>query len=216
MKKQGFSFLSLALFAFAGLGLEVLLAILIEPLIYGQNMSAWGTTENILHWVITCMMWGAIAALLIKIAQTMFSFNIFSFKDKLNILNWLICLCILVFCLVISIIDWNGLKVVKEFQYNKLPKFIFQYIYYFFETALVFLIIVFGQKAGEYFFTVKSVPWGGLLAGLTWGLIHMLTKGDIATGLLSCLYGVLYGVIYLGAKKNTSISYVLICLAFIL
>lgn len=155
-------------------------------------------------------------ALLIKMARKKFSFNIFSFKDKLNALNWLICLSILVFCFVISIIDWNGLKVVKEFQYNGLLKFIFQYIYYFFETSLVFLIIIFGQKAGEHFFTLINIPWGGLLAGLTWGLIHMLTKGDITIGLLSCLCGVLYGAIYLGAKKNTSVSYVLICLAFIL
>lgn len=216
MKKQGFSFLFLALLAFSGLGLEALLALLIEPLIYGQDMSTWGTTENILHWVITCMIWGAVGLLLIKIAGQKFSFDIFLFKDKLNTLNWLICLGILVFCFVISVIDWNGLKVVKEFQYNGLLKFVFQYIYYFFETVLVLLIIAFGQKAGECFFTLKNIPWGGLLAGLTWGLVHMLTKGDIYIGLLRCLFGVLYGVIYLCAKKNTFVSYILICLAFIL
>lgn len=215
MKKKGFYFLLFALLAFGGLGLEALLAFLIEPLIYGKDMNSWGTTENILHWVITCIIWGAIAVLLIKMAQKA-SFNVFSFKDKLNALNWLICLSVLIGCFVISIIDWNGLKAIKEFEYNGLLKFIFQYIYYCFETALVFLIIVFGQKAGEYFFTVKNIPWGGLVAGLTWGLIHMLTKGDVSMGLLSCLYGVLYGIIYIGAKKNTSISYVLICLALIL
>lgn len=51
--------------------------------------------------------------------------------------------------LIISYIDCNGLKVVKEFKYNGLIKFIFQYIYYTFEVMLVALILIFSQKTFE-------------------------------------------------------------------
>ena len=216
MEKQGVPFLFLALLAFSGLGIEALLAFLIEPLIYGQSMSEWGVAKNILHWIITCTIWGVISLLLYKAACRRYSFNLFSFREKPRLINWLICLSALAACIVLSIIDWNGLKVVKEFQYNGFLKFIFQYIYYGFEAVLVLLIIAFGQRAGEHFFSVKNIPWGGILAGLTWGLVHMLTVGSIFSGLYFCLFGVLYGVIYLGAKKNTFISYTLILLTFIL
>ncbi|MDR2402388.1 MAG: hypothetical protein LBD32_02930 [Cytophagales bacterium] len=47
------------------------------------------------------------------------------------------------------------------FQSNGMLGFIFQYIYYLFEIALVFLIITFGQKAGEDVFAHKKIPlWG--------------------------------------------------------
>ncbi len=46
----------------------------------------------------------------------------------------------------------NRAKVLKELHYNGWLKFIFQYIYYVFETGLVLLIIVFGQKAFEKWF----------------------------------------------------------------
>ncbi|WP_200789781.1 hypothetical protein [Clostridium fallax] len=95
-------------------------------------------------------------------------------------------------------------------------KFIFQYIYYIFEAVLVLLIIVFGQKAGEMSFKNKRLPWGGFLLGVTWGLIHLLTKGDLVIGLILCLASVLYGIAYLAVKKNIYIAYPIIFLMFVL
>jgi hypothetical protein len=214
--KQGIVFLILALLAFSGLGIELLLALFIEPLIYGKPMNAWGTGEAISHWIITCVTWGVITIFLIKAAGRRYGFDVFSFKEKLRVQNWIICLIAFSVCIVISVIDWNGIKAIKEFQYNGWLRFIFQYIYYIVETVLVFLIIIFGQKAGEYFFKINNIPWGGILTGLTWGLVHMLTQGSIMSGIVCCIYALLYGVIYLGARKNTIISFVLICLALIL
>lgn len=56
---------------------------------------------------------------------------------------------ICIFSLAVSYFDWNGSKVVKEWIYNGWLKFIFQYIYYTFETVLVSLIMIFGQNAFE-------------------------------------------------------------------
>ena len=63
--------------------------------------------------------------------------------------QWIAVGACLIFTLSVSYIDWGGFKVVKEFYYNGVLKFIFQYIYYVFETGLFTLIIVFGQKAFE-------------------------------------------------------------------
>lgn len=60
MKKvSGMNYLVLAMLAFAGLGLEVLLAFGIEPVIYGAPMKQWTDLQNVLHWVMTCILWSA-------------------------------------------------------------------------------------------------------------------------------------------------------------
>ena len=53
-RKKGWLILSLSLDAFAGLGLEVLLAFWLEPMIYGRTMEQWNTWQSVLHWCITC------------------------------------------------------------------------------------------------------------------------------------------------------------------
>lgn len=213
---KGLSFLSLGLYAFLGLGLEVLLAFVIEPLLYRKGLDEFGTLENILHWILTCIMWGVTALILISVSKKKYEFNIFTYRDKLGIINWIVAFILLAISIIISVWDWNGLKVLKEFEYNGWLKFIFQYMYYLFETVLVVLIIIFGQRAGEVWFKSSKIPWGGFLVGLTWGLVHMLTKGDLLIGLLSCFGGVLYGILYLTVKKNVYIAYPLIFLMFVL
>lgn len=214
--KNGLSFLLLSLYAFAGLGLEVLLAFLIEPLIYGKSLYDFSLTEIILHWLITCIIWAVISYLLIRAAKGKYIFDIFSYKSSIGLLNWIFCFVLLVISIVISVIDWNGFKVVKEFLYNGWLKFIFQYIYYLFETILVILIIIFGQKAGEIWFKRSNIPWGGILVALTWGIVHIFTKGELSIGVLSSIAGLSYGIIYLVCKKNLYIAYPIIFLMFVL
>lgn len=115
-----------------------------------------------------------------------------------------------------SVISWNGFKVVKEFQYHGWINFIFQYLYYIFETGLFVLIIVFAQEAGEIWFKKSTIPWGGILVSLTSGLAHIFTKGDLSIGLFAFLGGLLYGSIYIISKKNLYIAFPFILLMFIL
>ena len=94
--------------------------------------------------------------------------------------------------------------------------FLFQYIYYLFESVLITLLIAFGQRSGEVFFKKDNIPWGGILCGLTWGLAHIGSK-DILTGLILCLFSsVFYGVVYLCMNKDIRYSYPLIAVMFIL
>lgn len=60
MKKvSGMNYIILAMSAFASIGLELLLAFGIEPLLYGVSMSEWTDLQIIIHWVVTCILWGA-------------------------------------------------------------------------------------------------------------------------------------------------------------
>lgn len=215
-RKRGMVFLLLALLAFGGLGLEMLLAFLIEPLIYGVTLNNFNTAQIIVHWLVTCAVWLAAAVLLLYLAKRKYGFSIFKKNKNLTLLNWVICLAVLAVSITISVVDWSGLKVVKEFVANGWLKFIFQYVYYFFETILVYLIIVFGQEAGESLFKTKNIPYGGILAALTWGLIHALTQGTLLAGILSAVFAVLFGVVYLLANKNVRIAFVFILLMLIL
>lgn len=214
--KKGYRFLELSLYAFGGLGIEALLVFFVEPLIFNKSFNNFSVTENILHWIITCIIWGGLSYLLIKKAKKSYDFNIFSYKDSIGLLNWIICFGLLATAVVISLIGWNGSKIVKEFIHNGWLKFIFQYIYYFFETILFVLIIVFAQKAGETWFSKKNIPWGGIFVALTWGLAHIFTKGELMVGISASVVGLLYGVAYLVSKKNLYIAFPLILLMFIL
>lgn len=215
IKSKGITFFLLALLAFSGLGLELILGLLIEPLLFGKSMPDFTVLENILHWVFTCIVWAAVAYGLLRVSQKNGT-NPLRQKEKIGCGRWLIAVLLLAVSIAVSIWDWNGFKILKEFEYNGLLMFIFQYIYYIFETVMVLLIIIFGQQAGEIWFKKRWVPWGGILVALTWGLVHSLTKGDLLIGLVACFDGLLYGIAYLVVKRNVTIAYPLILLMFVL
>lgn len=93
--------------------------------------------------------------------------------------------------------------------------FIFQYIYYAFETLLFTLILVYGQKACESWFKKKNIPYGGIILALTWGLAHTFTKGSIASGLLSALGGFAYGAVYLLVNRDIKKTLPIIFIMFV-
>lgn len=75
-----------------------------------------------------------------------------------------------------SVMDWGGFKVYLEWKSYGTLLFIFQYIYYVFETLLFTLILVFAQLAFETWFKNRKIPYGGIVMGLTWGLPTFLPK----------------------------------------
>ena len=216
---KGWDYFAYALYAFAGLGIEVLLAFFLEPLIYGCSMNEWSTAQNISHWIITCICWGIMCAVLINTAKSKYSFNLFKKTKPMKIWQWVSVVIIFILMIVFSYIDWNGSKVLKEFRYNGWLKFIFQYIYYVFEVGLVVLIVIFGQKAFEKWFHKDSavwIPYGGVLTGLTWGMVHILTKGDLSTGVSLSLISIGYGITYLLVNRDIKKAYIWILLMFVL
>lgn len=128
--------------------------------------------------------------------------------------QWILVIVFIIMSLVISCIDWNGSKVWKEFHYNGLLKFIFQYIYYTFEVMLVTLILVFGQKAFEQWFNKVNIPYGGIILALTWGVAHFFTK-DILTGIVTIISSLAFGSIYLLVNRDIRKNYPILWVMFV-
>ena len=214
--EAGWKYLLLAIGAFIGLALEAVIAYFLEPMVYGRQMSVWSTGQSISHWIITCIIWGFVAFILIRISKSKAGFNIFTKPEKLNVWQWVIVIVFVIFAFIMSWTDWKGFKVLSEFYSNGWLKFIFQYIYYVFETAMFTLIIVFGQKAFEKWTKIRNFPWGGILCAVTWGLGHILSKDSIGTGLLSALLGLMFGTVYLIVNRDIKKAYVILFLMFVL
>lgn len=218
VNQSGWKYILLSLSAFVGLGTEALHAYGWEPLVFGVQLREFSVLQNIIHWVITCVIWASIAYLLIHIAKNKLKFDLFVKGTKMKLWQVLAVLLGIILSILISFLAWDGFKVIKEFNYNGLLKFIFQYIYYMFEILLFLLIIVFGQKAFEIWTKQRNVPWGGIICGLTWGIAHIISRGhfDIQNGVLSTLAGFLFGAAYLLTNRDFKKTWLVLFLIFVL
>ena len=215
-RPAGINYMISALLAAAGIGIEIIYALLIEPVFYGEQMQNWTNSQIILHWIITCISWGTVIILLIRNSKNKYGFDLLEKKEKMKIPQLAgVFICIL-FSLYTSYLSWEGFKIIREFQSNGLTKFIFQYIYYAFETGLFTLIIIFGQKAFEMWFRKEKIPFGGIVAALTWGLGHIFTKSDLMTGLYSALSGFMFGSVYLLVNKDFKKTLYVLYIMFII
>ena len=215
-KITGFDFLSLGLSAFGALGLEALYAYLIEPVLYKGPMQDWTKAQTIFHWIITCLTWGLAAFYLIRTAKRKYGFRLFDRTPPMKLWQWAATAGAVLFSLFMSYMSWGGFKLWMEFQKKGPLLFSFQYIYYAFETVLFMLIIVFGQKAFEIWTDNRMLPYGGILCGLTWGLVHALTKGSIWIGLEGLVLGFMLGAAYLLVNRDIRKTYVVLLLMFVL
>lgn len=214
--RRGFDIFMYGMTAFLALGCEGILAFGIEEKLYGCSIKEFTTGQAILHWVLTYFIWGAFAYYIIRSTKK-HGIELFPKTDK-KIKPWQwVCIGIgVVACLAYTWYDWNGSKVLTEFHRNGALKFVFQYIYYLVEVLLVMLIIVAGQKACEVWFGKENIPYGGIIAALTWGLAHWATKGTFMAGFVTALCGLALGSVYLLANRKAKLSYVLLCIMFIL
>ena len=218
-KEAGWKYLLLSLGAFGGLSLEALHAFGWEPLVYGGvPFSEYVTWQAILHWVITYFTWAGAGYLLIRISNDKLGFDIFAEGEKMKYWQLIVVLLGIILSLIMSYISWGGFKLIKEFHSNGLLKFIFQYIYYMFEIAMVLLIIIFGQKAFEIWTKKRNVPWGGIICGFTWGIVHLISRGffDIENGIIATIIGFMFGAAYLLANRDIKKSWFILYLMFVL
>lgn len=215
-KDSGWEYFWLALYAFAGLGIEMIYAFLLEPAIYGYGIEHFTTGQSVLHWVITCITWLTAAFLINRYSVRKLDFDLLKPGKKVSPLSLIICLALIVLVTVSNWLDLGTLKVYNEFVKLGFVKFVFQHLYYFCETILFTLIIVFGQTAMEKWFRRENFPFGGIVVGITWGLAHWFTKGSLLVGLEGILVGFLFGSIYLILGKDVRKTYFALAIAFIL
>ena len=219
-------FLWYALYAFAGLGLELVLLSFVEPLLFsGISSGSYSTAQRILHWLLTVLCWGLMIGLLAHSSRHSLHFDLSEGGTpgrKRVALGAILALV----CDLLNAMDWGTLKIIGEFQSKGALLFLFQYLYYVFEVGLVFLIVAFGQRFAEGLISRRSgrsqgsglslVPFGGLVLCCTWGAIHILSRGSLYTGLGVMIFSLLYGLIYLLCEKNAKYAFPLMLAAFIL
>lgn len=204
-----------ALYAFAGLGLELVLLSFAEPMFLGK-LSEYDTMQNIVHWILTIICWAIMIAWLIKSAKKKLNYNVMN-TNKASVKGIVISICLMIVCILLNAFDWGTLKIVGEFNKKGFTEFVFQYIYYVFEIGLVFLIVVFGQKFIESVLKRNSnIPFGGIILCCTWGAVHILSQGSIVTGLGVMAFALMYGMMYLVLNRNTKLSFFAMLLAFII
>ncbi len=200
-------YLGYALYAFGGLGLEILL-VMLESSLWGVQRENWSITQHVIHWSITCMIWGVIGYMLMKQPLII--------RSKIRRSNWYMAGVIIIISIIYTSLSWNGFKPAIELSNNGIIKFAVQYIYYAVESLLILLIIAHGQKAFDTWFSnTKHIPYGALLLAMTWGIIHILTQG-MATGIYACVQSLLFGSIYLVLNKEIKYSYIAIAFMFML
>ena len=171
-KSSPWEFLWYALYAFAGLGLEMVLMGGVEPALFGGTPpSRYTAAHTLLHWGMTMACWGLTAALLVRQAEKKLGFSLLEARPVprkgAGLAIGLAALCIL-----LNALDWGTLKVIGEFQKKGPLLFAGQYLYYAFEVVLVLLIAAFGQRFWEVLRKGRSqFPFGGVVLCCTWGAI---------------------------------------------
>lgn len=213
-KVTGFDYLWCALYAFASVAFE-LLVVAVE-IVFGIDMNSFTTTQYIVHWLVTIIGWVLLGILVIHVGKRTTGFDIWKRSEKMLPWQYLAIIICFVINIIAKYLDWGGFKVVMEWKVRGPLLFVFQYIYYLAEGFLISLIIVFGQKACEKWFRNDKIPYGGIVLGLTWGLMHIFTKGSLVVGLLSAVGGFLFGAAYLLVNKDYRKALPIITLLFIL
>ncbi|MCL1819705.1 MAG: hypothetical protein FWG36_03505 [Oscillospiraceae bacterium] len=218
-KNVGWKFLLLAFGTFAGICLEYAV-IGLGYLAFGQIISFDGPHwQIIVHWIVTCLVWSGAAVLLVRLAKAKLGFDIFEKGAKMKPWQWCAVVLAIALSVVVSYFDWDmNFKFMAEFRSNGLPRFVFQYLYYFVETVMFLLIIVFGQKAFESWTKKPNIPWGGIVCGLTWGIGHIISRGffDPVNGILSMVSGFMFGAVYLFVNRDIKKAWVVLLLMFAL
>lgn len=213
-KVTGFDYLWCALYACAAFAIELLLVFVEGKM--GLDSKNPTVFQNIVHWVVTTILWVLAGVVVIFIGKKTTDFDVWEHREKLKGWQYIALLVCFAVNIVAKYLDWNGFKVLLEWKSHGPVLFIFQYIYYLAEGFLISLVIVFGQKACEKWFKNEKIPYGGIILGLTWGLFHIYTKGDVLVGFVSALGGFLFGTAYLFTNKDYRKALPIITLLFIL
>ena len=216
IKHKGLKFLLCALAVVLVLILE-LLVLKIELSIYGtQNFNYRDLKQNIIHWSITIFLWIILGSLIITISHIVITdFNLLEKVKKMNLWQYICILAIIGLKFLFSYLDWKGFKFISEYNYLGTILFIFQYLYYIAEGFLLSLIVVYSQNAFDAWFKTKYIPWGGIVLSLSWGILHIVSKG-LLTGIFSMITSLLLGSIYLLTNRDYFKSELFMTIVFII
>ena len=222
MRKKGWLCVGLGILVFLTLALEVVV-LLAESAVYGAAPSAlW---QNCIHWTLTCAVWCAGLILVHKAARGRELFREEE-KESLRPIQWIWLAVITAAGVLFMAANWNMTfkplaewsHFVEMFGSAGTVGFLFQYLYYLAESAIILTVIMLGQRAGELFFSQGRntfIPWGWLFCSLLWGFPHLLTK-NWETAVMSIVLSFVFELAYLAAGRKKWLSYAAVAVIFLM
>ena len=219
-KRRTLTFLVLGTVCLLGI-LSEYPVILVEQFIFDKGYYGFSITESITHWIFMCVLWGLLGLVLFYISARVYGFNFTKKKRRPTVKRLRASVLFIAAGTILKHLVFGGWKPLLDFRSSGWFQFIFQYIYYLFETGLLLIMIIFMQEACERILKtqkikIKNVPWGGIILSLTWGLIHFATESNPAAALCYTLIALLIGAEYLASNKNAYITYILSALIFLI
>lgn len=214
-------YLWMSLLSFGAFMLEYLSIFVIEAIFLHVDIWNYTAQQRSVHCIIMAFLWAVFIGVLL-----IFSIKHYRFptrgnqEEKISLKNWIATFACFIGCKIMTFIDWHTLKVIGEAQGKTIFQFCAQYLYYIFEVVLVTLIITYGQKAVETFLKKESsVPFGGIILAVTWGIFHFVSRGvgiEIWNGISSMIFSVLCGVMYIKLNRRWLYSYLFIVTGYLL
>jgi len=225
-KESGWHYAQLAILIFFLLGMDVL-SVFVGMLIDGRDQSDFGISNR--HWYATVgaflcstTLWGISAALIVKWAKRRAVYETL-LSTQTNRRALLFSFLGVIVITLLSIVESGKISIslVQEYLgfehrnpgYGGLLTF-FQYLYYFLESVMVVLILATWQRAGELWTKKAYFPWGGTGLTLTWGLAHYASHPQGALAVVAS--AMVFGIIFVGVRKNAIASLIVVYSAFVL
>ena len=214
------TYAKLASFAFALLGLELVLVAAgpLIPLPEGSIQSA------MVHWALTIILWVGGAAVLAVWAIRHTGFTLRSpAGPNINATRWTGIVVLVAVTLAGQVLLRGGV-IAPVAEYDALTNrfgdegqlaWLVQVAYYVAELCVMVLIIGFGQLAGDLRYGRRWVPWGGIALATTWGLVHFLTQNS-ATGIYGIGLALVMGIIYVLAGRSIRLTFPILLILFII
>ncbi len=211
----------LSLLSFGAFMLELLPIFIIEVPLLHVDIQNYTAHQRSIHCIIMTFIWAVFIGMLLLFSKKHYRLPTGRIQeDKISLKNWIVTLACFIGCKLLTFIDWHTLKVIGEAQGKTIFQFSAQYLYYIFEVMLVTLIIIYGQKAVETFLKKESsIPFGGIILAMTWGILHFVSRGvgiEIWNGISTMIFSVLSGEIYLKLNRRWLHSYLFIAMGYLL
>ncbi len=214
-------YLWMSLLSFGAFMLEYLSIFVIEFILLHVDIWNYTPRQRSIHCIIMVFIWAIFIKIILFFSKKYYHFPKRENKENtIYLKSWVVTFVCFIGCKIITFIDWHTLKVIGEVQDKNVFQFCTQYLYYIFEMMLVILIIIYGQKAIETFKKKESsIPFGGIILAMTWGLWHFMSRGvglEIWNGISTIIFSVLCGVMYLKLNRRYLYSYLFIAMGYLL
>lgn len=213
-------YLWLSLIIFSAFLLEYFSLFVIEMFILGMDIFNYTANQRTMHHFIMVFLWIIYIGSILLYSHKRYAFPIKSNHSVISRKDWIISLLCLFGCKVMTYIDWHTLKVIGEAQGKTVIQFISQYLYYFLEVGIVLLIIIYGHKTFETLYKKEiSIPLGGFVLAMTWGIFHFVSRGvgiEVWNGISCVIFSILSGIMYIKLGRNYFYSYLFIAIGYLL